>query len=537
MLERFIADFHFLRPWWLAALISALLIYLALRRGEDERRRWQGVIAPHLLDSLLTSAKRRARVRPLHLAALTMAIVAIGAAGPSWEREPTPFTEDTSPLVIALSLSQAMDAIDVQPTRLERVKQKIRDLLALRQGARTGLVVYAGTAHLVVPLTEDRELFEIFLSSLETGLMPEPGRDLTAAVERIEPILAKEDAPGTVLVIADGIDESDFAVIERIEAEGRDQVLALAVGTEDGGPVKVGDGRYATRPGGGRLIATLDVASFQSLRRRTGAGVTSLTVDGEDVEWIQRRVQSHLIAAQTDDPDARWTDFGYYFTIPAVLFVAMWFRKGWTTRWAALAFCSNMLLPAPSQAQEFRWADLFFTADQQGRYAFEQGDYARAAERFEDSYWKGIALYHAEDYAAAIDQFARLETAEAYFYQANAFARTDDLEAAIASYEEALKRQPEFPQATTNLELVRSWILPEEDDDEEAAGDPTFEADEVKFDEKGKKGKKGQIEQELFSEEQLAELWMRNIQTTPAEFLRRKFLIQSERAKNVGSGP
>ena len=63
--------------------------------------------------------------------------------------------EDTAPLVIAIDLSQTMDAIDIAPSRLERVKLKVRDLLALRAGARTAIVAYAGSAHIVLPLTDD----------------------------------------------------------------------------------------------------------------------------------------------------------------------------------------------------------------------------------------------------------------------------------------------------------------------------------------------------------------------------------------------
>ena len=72
--------------------------------------------------------------------------------------------------MVALDLSRTMDAIDVQPSRLERGKQKIRDLVGLREGARTALVAYAGSAHLVLPLTEDRRILETYLEALASGL-------------------------------------------------------------------------------------------------------------------------------------------------------------------------------------------------------------------------------------------------------------------------------------------------------------------------------------------------------------------------------
>ena len=68
-------------------------------------------------------------------------IASLALAGPTWKREPTPFSEDQAPLVIALDVSSSMEMTDIQPSRLQRAQQKVRDLLALRSGARplTGL--------------------------------------------------------------------------------------------------------------------------------------------------------------------------------------------------------------------------------------------------------------------------------------------------------------------------------------------------------------------------------------------------------------
>ena len=101
-----------------------------------------------------------------------------------------------------------MDQADVAPTRLERAKQKIRDLLGARAGARSGLIAYAGTAHLVMPLTDDRSVIEPFLAALVTGLMPGDGKNVTAAASLATQFLAAEPVAGTILVVADDLDRS-----------------------------------------------------------------------------------------------------------------------------------------------------------------------------------------------------------------------------------------------------------------------------------------------------------------------------------------
>src|SRR5690606_24758574 len=108
-----IVDFHFLRPWWLLALIAAAALPWLLGRQTDVKARWRGMIAPGLLDHLVIARQAARRLHPVHLTAAAIALGAIATAGPTWERERPPFVEDTAPLAIAIDLSQTMDATDV----------------------------------------------------------------------------------------------------------------------------------------------------------------------------------------------------------------------------------------------------------------------------------------------------------------------------------------------------------------------------------------------------------------------------------------
>jgi Ca-activated chloride channel family protein len=273
----------------------------------------------------------------------------------------------------------------------------------------------------------------------------------------------------------------------------------------------------------------MDVEGFERLRREAGVLITSVSLDDQDVEWIQNSTQTHLQLVQQQEAEERWIDSGYYLTLPIVLLVSLWFRRGWTIRWApSCVLLLNFWAPSAPLSLDIKWVDLFLTADQQGRCAFEKGDYLTAAERFEDPYWKGISLYRVGNYDEAVNQFALLESAEAYFYLGNCYARLGGYPAAVDSYGEALRIRPDFEEAEENRKLVVSLIEGEkEEEGSEEQGDPNLEADDVQFDEKGNQGKEGEIEQSLFSDEQLADMWMRNIQTSPADYLRFKFQIQA----------
>ena len=537
-----LADLHFLRPQWLWGLLPAVVVYLLVRRRDDPTLRWRGLIDPHLLEALRVRPKGSGFPRPASVAFAALVLGCAGAAGPTWQREPSPFTEDKAPLVVALDLSQSMLAIDVPPTRLDRAKEKIRDLLARRAGARTGLVAYAGTAHLVVPPTDDAAALETYLAALDPDVMPKPGKAAAAALARAQEVLARDETPGSILFLTDGIPAAEQAAF-RAAATRHDSLLVLGVGTSGGGPIRQGKG-FATDAAGRRVVARLDREGLEALARDTGVVVATATRDARDVDRLQARIQSHLQAVQAADPRARWKDAGYWFALPFALLGALWFRRGWTVRWAAvlvfgLGFGASrpaLAQPAPALARParegWRFADLWLTRDQQGRLAYEGGDFAGAAALFRDPMWKGVAASRAGDWDAAVDAFARLESPEALFDLGNAYARRGDLPLAVQAYEQALALRPGWRDARENRDRVAALIpKPKKDDEEGAEEAPDVKPDEVKFDDKGKKGKESRVE---LSEKQAGEIWLRGLTTSPQGFLRRKFASQ---AAAVGEGP
>jgi Ca-activated chloride channel family protein len=170
------------------------------------------------------------------------------------------------------------------------------------------------------------------------------------------------------------------------------------------------------------------------------------------------------------------------------------------------------------------------TSDQQGRYLYDKGDYEGASERFADPMWKGTAYYRAGDYENAVLQFGQVDTAEGWFNLGNAYAGTGNYEEAVSAYDEAVRRRPGWKEAEENREMILALIPPKPKEDEEEFGDAgNLPPDDIVFDEKGEKGKVGEIEQSELTEDQLAEMWMRRLQTTPADFMRIKFAVQAAR--------
>ena len=518
---------HFLRPQWLWLLLAVPAIYVSFQIRDNVRARWKHYIDPQLLDHLIVARKRRWRFRPVDMVAVLILLGAIAIAGPAWKREQPPFTEDKAPLVLAIDLSETMNAIDLDPTRLERVKLKLRDLLKVRNGGRTALFVYAGTTHMVLPFTTDDSLFDLYLSSLSTSLMPSQGKDTAKALHTIEDFLRDETVPGTILFITDGIEPQALPAFREFTAQQNNQneVLVMGAGTSAGGPIRTAGNGFLSRSGE-RVYSKLNVNALRSLSR-INIAATTLTLNDDDIKWIQRRVQHHLEAVQQKNSKTRWIDEGYWLTFPIAALAALWFRKGWTVRWTSGALALYFILP-PSSLSSFSWLDFWLTHDQQGRYYFQKGDYRKAAEAFDDPQWRGLALARAGDYESAVNAFALSDSAEAWFNQGNALAHLGKYPEAAQAYQQALKLRTPWREAQENLALVQS-LIPKANENDHAKDkreeSPNFPPDQVKFDEKGKQGKKTRIQQ--LDPAKMADIWMRNIQTTPADFLRRRFAVQA----------
>ena len=171
----------------------------------------------------------------------------------------------------------------------------------------------------------------------------------------------------------------------------------------------------------------------------------------------------------------------------------------------------------------------WLTPDQQAQRLFDEGEFTEAAKLFADPMRQGAALFEDAQFEAAATAFARVNTAEGHFNRGNALVMRGKYEDAVNAYERALSLRADWPAAVTNLEIAR---LRAERTKRKGGdmGDQKIGADEIVI-ETGK-GKKqgGQTEQteggKALSDAELQSLWLRRVQTKPADFLRAKFAFQ-----------
>lgn len=455
---------HLMRPLWLLCAVPALVLAALLWQQRGRAGGWSRVIAPELLRHLVPEQQRRRRGNLLVLVCVAWLLACVAAAGPSWKKIPQPVEQLEDALVLVLDLSYSMKSTDQPPSRLDRARQKLLDLLATRREGQTGLVAYAGDAHVVTPLTDDTGTIANLLPALNPDMMPLPGSDTPGALRlALELLESAGVAGGRILLLSDGVDDSAVPRMARQVRSAGATLSVLGLGTADGAPMPLPRGGFLRDDNGAIVIPRLDEAPLQRLAQAAGGRYQRLQVDDSDLEVLLAQATTETRLAEDLTADA-WEDQGYWLIILLLPLALALFRRGW------LLGLLPLLLMEPATVQAQAWQDLWLTPHQQARRALEAGDADRAATLFEDPAWAGAAAYTSGDYATAAQRFqAAGEGADSWYNRGNALARAGDLDGAIEAYRRSLELEPGREDAADNLALVED--LQQQQEQEQQSGE------------------------------------------------------------------
>lgn len=206
------------------------------------------------------------------------------------------------------------------------------------------------------------------------------------------------------------------------------------------------------------------------------------------------------------------------------------------------SFVTIVLLIFTSPAMAMEWIDLWLTPDQQGQRLMNQGQYQQAAGKFTTPEQIGAALFLAGDFESAASVFGRARSAEASYNRGNALVMLGQYDAAIEAYQNALGQRAGWPEAQQNLQIaiLRQQALAPPDNDFGGTGGQ-LEADEVVFDQGGRVNQSGSEQIMDAADQQLGEdamraMWLRKVETRPADFLAARFNYQLATRESTSSG-
>ncbi|MGB5679602.1 MAG: VWA domain-containing protein, partial [Gammaproteobacteria bacterium] len=391
-------QFHFLRPEALYAFVPLLLFVVLYLTSKATSRSWQAVCDDKLLPHVLIAGGKKSGVLPMLLIITAASISIVAMAGPVWKKLPQPVFREESSLVIALDLSQSMHATDVKPSRLERAKLKVLDLIKARKGGQTALIVYAATAFTVTPLTDDDNTIANLIPALEPKLMPAQGSSPSAALSLATELLQQAGITrGDVLLVTDGIPDAADEAIDKLTATGH-RLSIIGVGTTEGSPIPLSGG-FLTDASGAIVIPRLEPSRLQQAARQGGGVYVNMQTNDSDIEQLTGLFASKRVRTDTEGHDLTadiWQEEGPWLLLLVLPLVALWPRRGWLL---CLLLCT-LPLPQPAYALELIDTDnLWLRQDQRAMQAFQSGDAEEAAALFTENDWKAAAHYRAGNFA------------------------------------------------------------------------------------------------------------------------------------------
>lgn len=558
-LAQAISDFHFLRPFWLLALLPALFFFRRLWQLDAQGSAWHKVIDQSLLPYLLSAGKNTSQRLPLYLLMAMWTIAVLALAGPTWSKQTQPVQQRQDALVIVLDLSMGMFANDFDPNRITVARRKIMDTLDLRREGQTALVVYAGEAHLVTPLTDDSVSIRAMVPALNPNIMPVIGNNPVHAVEMARQLMDEAAAVnGRILLITAGISSDQNDALRDALSGAPYPLHIIGVGSAQGAPIPAANGEFLRDTNGQMVVSAMDRDNLMSLTGLLGGRYQDISIDNSDIEFI---LAESLLAdgdsyLEADEEVELWYDAGPWLLLLLVPLCALCFRRGWILQIALTAslfvlngtpqpvlaqqtntpiplqddgMTDEMMMnqqavgsqpqqPAQPQIQDgFDIRSLWLNRDQRGLRAMEENDPATAAVLFENNSWRGAASYRAGNYEAAVSEFALGEDLDSKFNLGNALAFAERFEESIAAYQSVLDIQPDHADALKNKEIVEKLLQEQQQQEQEEQQQEQQEQEEQQQQQQQEENEGEQQEESADQEQQEQQEQQESEQQEPTE--------------------
>ncbi len=515
--------FHFLRPEWLWAILPvSLLLFFSIRRAKPGSA-WDDVCDAPLLHYQLTQQQNNTSTSsrifhwliPFSFLMLIFSFTIAALAGPSWEKKDQPVFQQEDALVIILDLSLSMNAEDIKPSRLERAKLKLTDILQQKKEGQTALVAFAGDAHIVSPLTIDNKTIISLLPALDITIMPLSGSHINDALSSAAELLKNSGfMRGDILLMTDGIDEKHQKKVRKKIKSLKNQgynLSIIGIGTRAGSPIPIPrSGGFIKDSAGQVVLSKLNTGPLKELAQLGGGSYHTLSLDDSDFQsLLDKEFSTNNKLTEQDKQNnyqekekehEQWVDAGAYITLLILPLALLVFRKGLlsislvfllggsffihpveaqaaaepSVSDASISKLSKAELstaelstaePPNSQAAAFTkftqnksWKNLWSTPDQQGQKAFNNKSYSAAAEQFNNARWKAGSYYRAGDFEQAVEQYEQLDDAHSLFNKGNSLAHLQKYEEAIQSYDDALEKNPDLPDAVKNRAAIKEFL-------------------------------------------------------------------------------
>lgn len=490
-MNEIIQNFQFIRPQWLWLCLPIIMGYiLKLKYGKDQNV-WQKIIPQHLYQQMIVSKGIKKSNAFTHFAMMGLLMATLSVAGPSWEKLPNVVYQTQTGKVILMDMSMSLRATDLSPNRLTRARFKAIDLVNEVKEGETGLVAYSGDAFVVSPLTDDINNLKTLIPVLSPEIMPTQGSSALTGLREAASLLENAGYnQGQIYWITDGLSFDEIKDIRNFILNSNYDLSALLIGTEAGAPITLENGQLLKDFNGKIVVPSINTRYMEQAMSGTSAKYQQFATDNSDIQAIKRAIdfeqKQQAEAIENTSGDAL-KDMGPYLVLLLLPIAAYAFRKGLLNVAAIFIFASILFTPNqtayaqlvspdnstttpditlanPNTNAESVVDKIFKNADQRGKIAFDNSDFSKANELFEDNEWRAANAYKMGDYESAATLYSELlsneqtNTKHNMYNQGNALAKLGKLEEALNAYNQTLERDTEHKQALQNKKIVEELL-------------------------------------------------------------------------------
>ena len=491
MVPGFLTQLQWREPLaFLLALQPALILWV---RSIGQHRALLKVADPGLQPWVIQPVYRSIRERILSrdtLYIFAWILFALAAAGPrvpeSIPGKPVVAPQD---VMIVVDVSRSMQAADIRPNRIKRARIELQEMLKRPHHGRMGIILYAGSAHLYVPLTWDDEALAYYIDQLDRIRLPVRGSNLASALDLANKQFAADARGKAILLLTDG-DMSAYTSAQQAQLQdslkrlesGNIPLFILGLGTVEGDSIPDTQGQWVTEHGQVQ-VSRLDENTLANLARNSGGEYSAVRDD--DSDWVRlydRGIARLDTRAGTRLPEqVTWRE---YYAYPLLLGMLLWFTARipyQLGKIGTLAFAPLLLifLSATQDSHAMEIGAMKSGAMAKGQEArilhqayqhYRAGEYKKAAGLYEllpgyDGYYGvGVSAYQRSEFDPAIRAFTQAvlesdtdaQRGSALYNLGNSYFRTGNYMAAIQVYEDALLYRPGHAATMHNLAFSRT---------------------------------------------------------------------------------
>ena len=521
--------FRFEDPIYLYLLvlipILALIRFITYRNQKKRLRRFG---EPALLKELMPDVSRFRPLVKFWLLQAALALLIVMLARPQMGTKISQEKRVGIETIIVMDISNSMMAEDVSPSRLDRSKMMVENLVDHFSNDKIGLIVFAGDAFVQLPITSDYVSAKMFLSSIDPSMIATQGTDIARAVEMASHSFTQEEGVGkAIVVITDGEDHEGGALEAAKAAKDNGmRVYVLGVGSPDGAPIPIpGTNDYMKDNAGNTVMSALNEEMCKQIAQAGGGAYIHVQNNSAAQEQLDNELdklsKKETTATIYSEFDEQFQAFGILALLLLIIEICILDRRNSLLKNISffgkkkVATLLMLLLAMSASAQTDR------QYIRQGNRLFHRGDYANAEVSYRKALEKnpknpqatfnlGNALMAQKKDSAAVEQFqsaTRLESnplrkAQA-FHNIGVICQTHKMYGeAIEAYKNSLRLNPNDDESRYNLVLCKHQKKKQDQNKQNQQGNDDKNKDDKKDQQKQDQNKDKQDKQDQNKDQQ-----------------------------------